>query len=123
MTAQFDNNKRNAARERQRRMGTKRKLFDITPDRSRAMTLADQLVERLKAAMVRNRYRPGEVLPGIREIVQTAKVSEKVVRTALRRLADEGWIASRRHVGPVVVERGSQGARWRVLYFTHNPYY
>lgn len=104
-------------------MGTKRKLFDITPDRSRAMTLADQLVERLKAAMVRNRYHPGEVLPGIREIAETAKVSEKVVRTALHRLADEGWIASRRHVGPVVVERGSQGARWRVLYFTHNPYY
>ena len=87
------------------------------------MTLADQLVERLKAEIVRNRYRPGEVLAGIREIAESAKVSEKVVRAAMRRLADEGWIVPRRHVGPVIAERGADGARWRVLYFTHNPYY
>ena len=87
------------------------------------MTLADQLVERLKATIVRNRCRPGEVLAGIREIAERAHVSEKVVRAAMRRLTGEGWIVPRRHVGSIVAERGTQGARWRVLYFTHNPYY
>ena len=87
------------------------------------MTLADQLVEQLKAAIVRNHCRSGEVLPGIRKIAETVQVSEKVVRAAMRRLTAEGWIVPRRHVGPVVAERGSKGARWRVLYFTHNPYY
>ena len=98
-------------------------LSDMTLDRSCPMTLADQLVERLKAAIVRNRCRPGEVLPGIRKIAETVQVSEKVVRTAMHRLTAEGWVMPRRHVGPVIAERGSKGARWRVLYFTHNPYY
>ena len=87
------------------------------------MTLADQLVERLKIALMRNRCPPGLVLPGMHKIAEAARVSEKVVRIALRRLSEDGWIESRRHVGPVVIERGSNGARWRVLYFTHNPYF
>ena len=98
-------------------------LSGITLDQSCPMTLADQLVERLKATIVRNRCRPGEVLAGIREIAERAQVSEKVVRAAMRRLTGEGWIVPRRHVGAIVAERGTQGARWRVLYFTHNPYY
>ena len=98
-------------------------LSGITLDRSCPMTLADQLVEQLKATIVRNRCRPGEVLSGIRKIAETAKVSEKVVRAAIRRLTVEGWVMPRRHVGPVIAERGAKGARWRVLYFTHNPYY
>jgi len=104
-------------------MGTKRKLSDVTLNRSCPMTLADQLAERLKSAIVRNRCRPGEVLPGIRKIAALAHVSEKVVRTAMRRLTAEGWIVPRRHVGSIIAERGAKGARWRVLYFTHNPYY
>ncbi|MBR4652351.1 MAG: GntR family transcriptional regulator [Kiritimatiellae bacterium] len=59
-------------------------LSGITLDRSCPMTLADQLVERLKAAIVRNRCRSGEVLPGIREIAEAAQVSEKVVRAGMR---------------------------------------
>lgn len=98
-------------------------LSGIMLDRSYPMTLTDQLVERLKAAIVRNRCRPGEVLSGIRKIAETAKVSEKVVRAAMRRLTAEGWVVPRRHVGPVIAERGAKGARWRVLYFTHNPYF
>ena len=98
-------------------------LTDIAPERESGVRLVDQLVERLKGAIIRNRCRAGMVLPGMLEIAAAANVSEKVVRTALRRLAEEGWVTPRRHVGSVVAERGANGARWRVLYFTHNPYF
>ena len=66
-------------------------------DRKSGVPLSDQLVSRLKAAIVRGVYSPGETLPGIVELAKAAGVSEKVSRMALRRLSDEGWIATRRH--------------------------
>ena len=96
---------------------------NLAVDRNSGITLTDQLVEQLKDAIVKGNCRPGTVLPGIREIATAAGVSEKVVRTVLRRLADEGWTHPCRHVGSIIAERGAKGARWRVLYFTHNPYY
>ena len=92
-------------------------------DRKSGAPLSDQLVSRLKAAIVRGVYQPGETLPGIVELAKAAGVSEKVSRMALRRLSDEGWIATRRHVGSVVLARTGNVVRWRVLFFSHNPFF
>ena len=96
---------------------------DFTLDRESGVPLSDQLVERLKAAIVKGRYRPGDVLPGIFGLAAAADVSEKVARMALRRLSGEGWIRTRRHVGSVVLARMGNVVRWRVLFFSHNPYF
>ena len=96
---------------------------NFTLDRETGVPLSDQLVERLKAAIVKGRYRPGGVLPGILELAAAADVSEKVARMSLRRLSDEGWISTRRHVGSVVLARTGNVVRWRVLFFSHNPYF
>ena len=96
---------------------------DFTLDRESGVPLSDQLVERLKAAIVKGRYQPGDVLPGILELSVAADVSEKVARMALRRLSGEGWIRTRRHVGSVVLARTGNVVRWRVLFFSHNPYF
>ena len=92
-------------------------------DLTSQVPLSDQLVSRLKDAIVRGVYPPGEVLPGIVELAAAAGVSEKVSRKALRRLADEGWISTRRHVGSVVLARTGNVVRWRVLFFSHNPFF
>ena len=96
---------------------------DFALDRASGIPLSDQLVERLKSAIVRGQYRPGDVLPGIVELAAAADVSEKVARFALRRLADECWTQTRRHVGSVVLARTGNVVRWRVLFFSHNPYF
>ena len=96
---------------------------DFTLDRTSCIPLSDQLVGRLKESIVRGRYRPGDVLPGIVALASAAEVSEKVSRLALRRLADEGWTYARRHVGSVVLARTGNIVRWRVLFFSHNPHF
>lgn len=93
-------------------------------DRECGRTLANQLAENLKSAIMHGVYRPGEVLPGILQIAAEAKVSANTVRHALRCLADEGWIEPRRHVGSVVSVRGlSTLACSRILFFTPWPYF
>lgn len=92
-------------------------------DLTSQVPLSDQLVSRLKDAIVRGVYPPGEVLPGIVELAAAAGVSEKVSRKALRRLAEEGWVSTRRHVGSVVLARTGNVVRWRVLFFSHNPFF
>ena len=92
-------------------------------DRKSGVPLSDQLVSRLKTAIVRGVYKPGGTLPGIIELAEAAGVREKVSRMAMRRLSDEGWISTRRHVGSVVLARTGNVVRWRVLFFSHNPYF
>ena len=92
-------------------------------DRKSDVPLTDQLLARLKEAIVRGWCRSGDALPGIVELAAAAGVSEKVSRTALRRLSDDGWVKTRRHVGSVVLARTGNVVRWRVLFFSHNPYF
>lgn len=97
------------------------KAFEL--NRKSDVPLSDQLVARLKAAIVRGVYSPGETLPGIVELAEASGTSEKVSRRALRRLSDEGWTSTRRHVGSVVLARTGNVVRWRVLFFSHNPFF
>lgn len=80
--------------------------FPFAVDRAANMPLAEQLFQNLRKAIVRGVYRPGETLPGLRELAADAGVSEKVSRRALARLAEIGWCVSRRGARSVVSDRG-----------------
>lgn len=96
-------------------------LFDkiinmIRIDRSARKPLVSQLETALRQAILKGEYKPGELLPGFRELSRACEVSEKVSRQALARLAQDGWISQRRGVGSVVVERQEQEGCGRILF-------
>ena len=87
--------------------GPKAVNVKIVLDMHRSMPLSMQLAAALKNDIVRGIWKPGDVLPTIRELAQTcAKTSTKTARRALEILAAEGWTMPKRGVGSVVVERG-----------------
>lgn len=81
--------------------------FEPKLDRCGSVPLADQMVTAIKTAVMRGEVRPGEALPSIRELAMLTGTSEKVPRTALARLAAEGWTAPRCGVGSVILDRGA----------------
>lgn len=87
-------------------------------DRASRIPLADQLTEVLRTVISKGAFPPGSVLPGVHELAELVETSEKVPRLALARLAAEGWIRPRRHVGSVVLDRGRDvRIRGRVLLY------
>ncbi len=90
--------------------------FPLAVDRAANMALGEQLFRKLKEAIVRGIYKPGEHLPCLRELAEAGGVSEKAARQALARLAHIGWCDSKRGARSVVVDRGKD-RRGRVLFF------
>lgn len=78
--------------------------------------LVEQMFQGLRKAIVSGCYRPGQMLPGIRELAVATGVSEKVSRQALARLAEIGWCVSRRGTRSIVADRGKERLG-RVLFF------
>ena len=97
----------------------------IRIDRTQPVGLVDQLVKTLKFAISSGRMAEGTFVPGIGELAKAAGVSEKVSRQALARLAEAGWIVSRRGARSVVSPRETDGRarRGRILLFTTVRYY
>ena len=77
--------------------------------------MEEQFAEWVKSAISRGRWRTGAPLPGIVELSRACRVSTTTVRAALGRLAAEGWVRPVRHVGSIVLERGANIRRKRVL--------
>lgn len=88
----------------------------IRVDRSARTPLVMQLDKALRQAILHGEYAPGDLLPGFRELSVRCKVSEKVSRQALARLARDGWISQRRGVGSVVLESSNLEGRGRVVF-------
>lgn len=88
---------------------TRRLPFDI--DRESSVTLTEQIVDGFRRAIDCGIYRPGDVLPTMREVVGATGASLIVVRAAFRRLAREGLVLPRRRVGSVVL--GPTAGAWR----------
>lgn len=68
-------------------------------------SLSGQLVDGFRQAIVSGYYRPGDLLPSIRDLSKMFEVSLIVPRDALDRLRREGFIVSRPGIGSVVVPR------------------
>lgn len=83
--------------------------------RTNGRDLTSQIVDGLRRAIVCGYYKPGDVLPTLGELSAGLGVSMNVVRTAVRRLAEEGFILPRRHIGSVVQPLGLKIRRGHVL--------
>lgn len=92
-------------------------------DRDSTVMLVDQVVAKLKAAMLKGRYRMGETLPGAIALAKQFGTSEKTTRHALRRLAEDGWVKPVRGVGAIVLSRSpNDGCRGHVLVLYSSAY-
>lgn len=83
--------------------------FRIDVDSSASLT--DQMVRGFREAILSGYYRPGDVLPTIRELERHFGVSLFVPREALSRLAGEGLVNPRPRIGSVVTDRVRASAR------------
>lgn len=94
--------------------------FDI--DRTRRRSLTDQLTDVLRRRILTGAYPGGSVLPKLRDLAKEAGVSLIVSTAAVRRLADEGLVVPRKHVGTIVTPRGSKVWKGRVLFVCPTEY-
>ena len=78
--------------------------LDLTLDRQSDVPLGTQLVWKLRAAIGAGRLRPGDRLPGVRELAAQAGVNVNTARAVYGRLADQGVIATRHGLGTFVAE-------------------
>ena len=86
--------------------------------------LTMQLESALKSAIARGLYKPGDVLPSMQDLASECHTSVRVPRTALARLAADGWIVPRRGIGSVVADRrASNRDTKRVLFYVSSGYY
>ena len=84
-------------------------------NRNDTRTLVDQVTDGLCDAIVGGRYRPGDLLPGSRELAELLGVSRIVTLAALKKLTEGGYIEPRPRLGSVVRDRGVKVWKGRVL--------
>lgn len=65
----------------------------------------EQIANGLRAELVSGQFAPGERLPTVRALAIDLGVHHNTVAQAYRQLADEGWLALKRHRGALVQER------------------
>lgn len=78
-------------------------------------SLSSQIEEGFRQAILCGYYNEGDILPSLDEIVRRLGVSRIIPRTAFRRLADEGLVVPRRHIGTIVAPKGVKIWRGHVL--------
>ena len=91
---------------------------DVCPfnlDRASRDSLTDQLTNGLRDAIHSRFYKAEDVLPPMPELARHLGVSEIIVRTAYRRLAEEGLVLARPRRGTVVLPSKSPVWRGHVL--------
>lgn len=90
-------------------------------DKKKRGSLVDQVADGLEKAIASGYYRPGAVLPKIREFAEALDVSLRVPVAALKRLSDKGMVSVRPHYGSVVI---GPAAVWRarvLIVFAGDP--
>ena len=92
--------------------------FRFVPDG--ATTLVDALCNFLKEEITFNRLKGGEKLPTINEMCKATGMTFAQARRVTECLAREGYVASRPHSGTVVLSRGDNVLRGRVLFIMPN---
>ena len=90
------------------------KDFQFVPDG--ATSLVDALCSFLKEGITFGRIKGGEKIPTIGEICKATGLTFAQARRVTECLAREGYVCSRPHVGTVVLSRGGNILRGRVLF-------
>ena len=84
-------------------------------NRSEGRNLTSQLADGLRRAIVGGYYKAGQALPSLEMLSSRLGVSMNVARAAMRKLAQEGLVLPRCHVGSVVQQLGAKKRRGHVL--------
>lgn len=85
-------------------MSVKRELpFKV--DRALPKSLTQQIVDGFVRAIEFGVYKPGDLLPPFREVVERTGVSEIVARAAIKKLGQLGYVNARLGIGTIVLER------------------
>ena len=88
-------------------------------DRKLPRPLVEQVVLGVKQAIDFGRYKVGDIIPPTRDMAEMLGVSRIVTRQAVRRLADNGYLAPRPGVGCVVLSRGVKLWKGSILLVMH----
>ncbi len=78
-------------------------------------TLTAQIVDGFRRAITFGFYRPGDILPSLREVARKTGASLIVVREAFRRLSAEGLVSLRRGIGSIVLDQGAFAWRGHIV--------
>jgi GntR family transcriptional regulator len=89
--------------------------LDFALDRSSEVPVGTQLAWKLRGAIASGRLRPGDRLPGVRELAAAAAVNVNTVRAVYARLADQGAIVSQHGRGTFVAEALADESELRAL--------
>ena len=84
-------------------------------DLAAAGTLTEQLTENLRRAIANGIYKPGDRLPGIREMAKLCGTSVQVPIDAFKALADEGFVKARPRIGCIVLGKNRKVWQGRIL--------
>jgi GntR family transcriptional regulator, transcriptional repressor for pyruvate dehydrogenase complex len=77
-------------------------LRNSAEDRPRSMLLADVVYDSIRRGIMQGEFATDDRLPGENTLAQHYEVSRPVVRAALKRLRDEGFVTSRQGSGSFV---------------------
>ncbi len=72
-----------------------------------------QIAQYIRQSVAAGIYRPGELLPSLRQLALDLSVNPNTVQRAYEHLEHEGLVVSRRGVGLFVTQRGDASARSR----------
>lgn len=78
--------------------------LDVALDRTSDIPLGTQLAWKLRGAIATGRLRPGDRLPGVRDLAVAAEVNVNTVRAVYARLAEQGVIVSEHGRGTFVAQ-------------------
>ena len=84
-------------------------------DPAAAETLTEQLADNLRRAIANGTCKPGDKLPGVRQMAALCGTSVQVPIGAMKALAKEGFVKARPRIGCVVLEQNRKVWRGRVL--------
>lgn len=82
--------------------------LDVALDRDSDVPLGTQLAWKLRGAIAAGRLRPGDRLPGVRDLAATAGVNVNTVRAVYERLEGEGFVVTQHGRGSFVAENVPQ---------------
>lgn len=102
--------------------GQERKSPPFAVTRSIRLTLVEQVLDGLRSAITGGYYKPGDALPGTRDLAKSLGVSTIVTEAVIKKLGEEGLIISRPRIGSVVVDRGEKLWKGHILLVMRGEY-
>jgi len=84
-------------------------------DRTSGKSLTTQIVDGIRWSIHSGRLKTGETLPSREALMRILGVSKNVIQTAVARLASEGLVCPRPHLGCTVLGKAKRLVRGRVL--------